>query len=84
MFPVDREKLASTIQKRGYSVAVGGNAHQAIQYLVSGLRRGWVTVHGRECAGTFAEADDTAGVLCRAGLIINQRYFQRVLCLSGR
>ncbi len=45
---VDREKLASTIQKaRGYSVAVGGNAHQAIQYLVSGLRRGWVTVHGR-------------------------------------
>ncbi len=65
---VDREKTGlNHPESAGYSVAVGGNAHQAIQYLVSGATPWMGNGAWAECAGTFAEAD-LYGQECYAGL----------------
>ena len=72
---VDREKLASTIQKRGVFRRSGWKCSPSDSISgVRGLRRGW------GCMGACAPERSLkrilrTGVLCGAGLVINQRYF---------
>ena len=63
---VDAAKLESTIQKRGHTVAVGGNADQAFQYLVSGSTP-WMGAGAWDACALDYNEDDLAGMECYAG-----------------